>query len=389
MLRQILHLWIDGFPVAVERLRDGSLRKKPVVVCARYSPRSLIFSASCEARTEGVFKGMVLTEALKRCKRLVVLPPDEKLYQKAGEEISRVMTRFSPLVEAGHYGQFYVDLTGTQRLFGHVEDSAFRIRREIYNAVELAGPIGIGSNKLISSVASRVVSCHGDLCAVPFGSEASFLAPLRVRMLPAVRSHVESVLLDELNIRFVQQLTGISVVQLATVLGRLGPLLYRQARGIDNRPVRPPCSQPFILEEKTLEEDTNDDGALSSILYGMVEQACRQMRQQELLPRTVWLHLRYSDGFDVTRCLRLKHPRTTDPQLFRILEPFFFKTNERRQRVRYLSVTFTDLEGMPSQLSLFETLEKVRKEENLIQTLDKIYAKYGEGAVRFGRVMHG
>ena len=270
MNRHILHLRVDGFPVAVERLRDASLRNRPVVICARHSPRSLIFSASPEARKEGIREGLPLTKALRRCRGLVVCPPDEDMYRKASGEISRVLEGYSPLVESGHWGRFYVDMTGTRRIFGDVQDSAFSIRSGVRDSVGLEGTLGIGSNKLVSGVAARVVETHGDLYAVPSGSEASFLAPLRVRMLPAVRVRKDRTMLEEFNIRIVRQLASLSILQLTSVFGKRGVLLHRQALGIDESPVRPPASKPFVLEEKTLDEDTNDDDVLLGVLFGMM-----------------------------------------------------------------------------------------------------------------------
>jgi len=389
MDRSIVHLRIDAFPVAVERLRDPSLLNKPVVVCARHSPRSLIYAASPEARSEGVWEHLPLTAALKRCRRLVVLPPDELLYRRAGERICRVLDRYSPLVEPGQWGRFFLDMTGTARLFGDAQDSAFRIRREVSEAVRLNATMGIGSNKLVSGVAARVVSACGDLYTVPSGSEASFLAPLRVRMLPAVRLRTERELLGEFNIRFVHQVAGLSPGQLAAVFGKFGVFLHRQARGIDYAPVRPPLSKPFVLQEINLDEDTNDDPVLLGLFYGMIEKACFQMRIQKVLPKTVWLHLRYSDGMDMTRRRKITHPVWIDSLMYRILEPFFLKVNERRQRVRYMSLTFTDLFPVPDQLSLFDPPEADQKPEHLISALDSIRKKFGEEAIAFGRTQNG
>ncbi|MCJ7813320.1 hypothetical protein MUP95_08415, partial [bacterium] len=188
MNRNIVHLRIDGFPVAVERLRDTSLKEKPVVVCSRHSPRSLISSSSREARREGVWEGLPLTKALQHCRRLIVLPPDERLYRQTENQVIHLLERYSPLVESGHWGRFYMDMTGTARLFGNVQNSAFRIQREVFTSIGLRNTLGAGSNKLVSSIAARVVESHGDLYAVPFGSEASFLAPLRAKILPAVHN---------------------------------------------------------------------------------------------------------------------------------------------------------------------------------------------------------
>jgi DNA polymerase-4 len=386
MIRNILHLRIEAFHVVVERLKDSSLTGKPVAVCPRHSPRSLILSASPEARQEGVSEGLTLTRALQRCRNLIVIPPNEPLYRKANEEIIHVLERYSPLVEPGYPGRFYVDMTGTSRLFGAFRNSASHIRREVYESANMEGTLGIGSSKLVSGVAAKVVSSYGDFYAVPPGSEASFLAPLRVGILPSVRSRTERELLDEFNIRLVRQLAGIAQGQLIAVFGKFGVLLHQQAMGIDETPVRPPCAKPFVLEERTLDEDTNDDGILEGILYGMVEKTCRRMRTKKVLPGTVWFHLRYADGVDITRCFRLRRPTTTDPLLFRTLEPLFLKTNERRQRVRYLSITFTDLVFPPAQLSLFKMPLASVKEESLAVALDKIRSKYGDEAIQWARI---
>ena len=340
---------------------------------------------SREARREGVFRGLPLTKALQRCRRMVVLPPDEGRYRKAAQEISRLLERYSPLVEWNPWGRFYVDMTGTGRLFGGMQNSAFQIRREIQAAMGFMGTLGIASNKLVSGVAARVVESHGDLYAVPRGSEASFLAPLRIGVLPAVRARKDRALLDEFNIRFVEELTTFSATQLTAVFGRRGILLHRQAMGIDERPVRPPESKPFVLEERTLEEDTNDDGLLLGILYGMMERACSRMRRKGFVARTLWLHLRHSDGMDITRRLRFQDPSTTDLLLFQEVEPFFLKTAFRRQRVGYLSLTFTDLLVPIAQLTLFQAASSHRKEEALVSALDTIRTRYGERAVGWGR----
>jgi DNA polymerase-4 len=384
MHRHILHLRFDAFPVAVERLRDASLRNKPVVICSRHSPRSLIFSASPEARTEGVFDGQPLAQALKCCRRLLILPPDEILYRRAIQTVDQVLERFSPLVETGRSGRFFVDMSGTSRLMGDIQDSAWHIRQAVQESVHLPGILGIGSNKLVSNVAARVAAHHSDLCAVPWGSEASFLAPLKVRLLPTVRSRIEEALLSEFNIQRNGQLAAIPVMQLASVFGRLGPLLHRQALGIDHAPVLPPDTRPFFLEETTLPDDTNDDSVLTGLLYGMTERACVRMRRQDAVPHTVWLHLRYSDGTDITRHLKLKAP-AIDPLLFRILEPFYLKTNFRRQRIRYLGLTFTDIEFSPGQLGLFDSPPEQAREERLVEALDRLRGKYGEHAVQWGR----
>jgi len=386
MNRTVLHMRIDGFPVAVERLRDSSLRGRPVVVCPRHSPRSLVFSASAEARREGVWEGQPLTLALKRCRRLVVLPPDEKLYARAGAAIVKVLSDYSPLVEPGRWGRFYVDMSGMERLFGSLQDAAFRMRREVAEQLRLPGTLGLGANKLVSGAAARVIQSHGDLYTVPQGSEASFMAPLRVQRLPAINNRKDRELLRELNLHHVHEVADLSLMQLAAVFGKRAAVLHRQALGIDDRPVQAPSSKPFVLEEETLAEDSNDDALLLGLIHLMMERACRRMRQQGLLPRTVWMHIRHADGVDVTRRMKLPQPTVTDRLLFPSIQGLYLKCSARRHRVRYLSLTFTDLILPTQQMMLFDLPSENPKEEALVTALDRIRQQYGMMAVGWGRM---
>jgi len=385
MKRNILHLRVDSFPVAVERLKYPSLKNKPVVICARHTPRSLIYSASPEARQEGVYEGLPLTKALKRCRRLTVRSPNERLYQRAGEQIARLLGAYSPLIEPDRWGQFYVDMSGTGRLLGALQDSAYQIRREVRDGLRLISTLGIGSNKLVSGVAARLIQSHGDLYTVPPGSEASFLAPLRVQMLPAIHNRKDRTLLQELNIRQIQQLAKLSMLQLAVVFRKRAPLLHKQALGIDYRPVLPPAAKSFVLEEETLDDDTNDDGILLGRLYRLMELACQRMRAQNVIPRTGWLHLRHSNGIDITRRLRLKAPTNIDLLLFSELEPLYMNAAARRQRIRYMSLTFTDLVQPDAQLTLFETPVHPR-EEKLALAMDAIRTRFGD-KIAWGRTL--
>jgi hypothetical protein len=124
---------------------------------------------------------------------------------------------------------------------------------------------------------------------------------------------------------------------------------------------------------------------LLGIVYEMMERACSRMRMKGVAARTLWLHLRHSDGFDITRRLKFRDPSPTDPLLFREIEPFFLKSAFRRQRIGYLSLTFTDIFVPTAQLALFQTRVAHPKPEALVSALDAIRSRYGERAVEWGR----
>jgi DNA polymerase-4 len=384
VLRRILHFRIVSFAVTVARVQDASLRGRPVLVASGKGPRSVVLAVSEEARTDGVWQGLPLPEALRRCRQARILAPDPDLYARASGAVTSVLARFTPMVEPVRGGRFFADLTGTHRLFGEAVDVAARIQKEIGEGLRLPANAGVAANKLVSGVAARVLRPVG-LCDVPPGQEESFLRPVAVRNLPAVSSGVEGRLLSDLNVIHVGQLAILPVPLLVTVFGRTGILLHRQARGLDEAPVRPPARAPGV-EETTpaLPEDTNDDVTLQAALYVLVEKGCRRLRRMGVSAGEAILSARYSDGVATSRRLKLRTPLNRDLSLFHCLRPVFEEVVARRGRVRSMTLRLTRLGATPVQMSLFPEQDPSR-ESSLMAALDRLRSRYGESAVFTGR----
>lgn len=383
MIRSIVHLHIPAFPVAVERARSARLRARPVIVGPASSPRGRVVAASFEAYEAGIRRGMPLSRAVRQCRSAVVVNPDRQLYAYVSRRIAEKLLSFSPAVEPVRYGHFFVDLSGTRRLFGHVVDCAARIRRAVEDELDLPGAVGVARNKLVSSVAARVIRSGLQLCDVPTGSEAQFLAPLDVRVLPSVPGVAET-LVEDLNVRLVLELASIRLAHLARLFGSQGVLLYKEARGIDESPVRPPRREPSVLVEETLARDTNDDQALLMVLYRLTERAAEALRQKRAVPRSLTVYLKYSDEFDVTRTSPLDSWSSLDGALRRSVEHIFFKACTRRQRVRHLSLEFTRLSPGERQMALFAGGSQDR--EALVgRAVDLLRERFGTSAIIPGR----
>ncbi len=385
MERQILHLRVASFPVAVYRVKDPSLRSRPLIVSAGRGERGMVLSVSDEARGEGARPGMTLPEALRWCRRALVLPPDPILFERAEKALAEVLARFSPLVEPVRGGRLFADLTGTGRLLGPAVDVARRAQKEIERRLRLGPNAGLGANKLVSGVAAQVLEPVSLLDIQP-GREADFLSPLAVRHLPAVDPRVEGRLLEDLNIRKVKELTAVDLAHLGLAFGAKGITLYRQARGIDESPVRPPdraLTAEATEADETLPEDTNDDAALLACLFGLVERCGARLRKLGLPAGEAHLTTRYSDGVAVSRKTSVSPPSARDLTLFSRLRPLFEQTVERRGRVRYLRVRFTKL--APAQMSLFGDPLETEREPALIAALDRIRGRFGGTSILFGR----
>src|SRR3989454_1777945 len=277
MDRSVLHVDIAAFPVAVERVIDRGLRGRPVVVVPPGSARAPVLVASQEAAREGVRTGMPLPVALRRCPGVMVLHPNEALYRRATGAVRALLGGYSPLVEPAAPGQTFLDLTGTSRLFGAAQDAAARIRREIEARLRLRPTVGLATSKLVSRVAARVIRPDG-LCDVFPGSEAPFLAPLPIGLLPGARGTTRERLLD-LNVGRVADLLRFSQAQLLVAFGAQGGRLRCQALGIDASPVRPPEAATAVVEEETLAEDSNEEAALLRALFDLCERSGVRLRR--------------------------------------------------------------------------------------------------------------
>jgi len=385
--RQILHLRVASFPVAVYQVKDPSLRRRPLAVSAGRGPRAVVVSVSEEARQEGIRSGMMLADARHRCRRLLVLPPDPFLFERAERALGEIVTRFSPVVEPVRGGRFFLDLTGTGRLMGPPVDTARRIQKEVAERLRLGPNAGLGINKLVSGVAARVRRPVSLLDVLP-GQEEGFLSPLAVRHLPAVDPAIEGRLLDELNIRKVVDLRAIDLTDLSLAFRSRGVALYRQARGIDESPVRPPERTPSVEEDETLADDTNDDAALLGCLFALVERCGARMRKQGRAAGQARLAARYTDGVSVGRAVTLAPPAVSDAALWGALRPLFERVVARRGRVRYLLVRLEKLSvpaAAQAQMSLFDAETETERDAGLTRALDRIRGRFGETSVDYGR----
>ena len=381
--RSVLYVDITAFAVSVEAVLEPRLRGRPVVVAVQKASRALVYASSCEARQLGIHRGMPLHEARKRCRDLVVLPPNEPLYARATRAMLDILGHYSPVIEPVRYGHAFLDVTGTQRLFGSAVDAAARAQREIRESLRLEATVGVATNKLVSKVASDVTKPRG-LQNVRPGYEERFLSPLPVRYLPGVgRRTLEQ--LDELNVRLIRELAILPLSHLTHLFGRRGVQLHQWAHGIDPRPVQPPVRRPIITEEDTLPEDSNQLFTLRALLFRLVERGCRRLRRYGVTTQRLSLHLRYSDNRDAQGETRLAFPGQMEFEIYPVAEEMLRRLLTRRVRVRSLRLQFKDLRPPSGQLDLFP--RETGRLERLVAAVDRIRDRFGENAVRYAHTL--
>jgi DNA polymerase-4 len=379
MERHILHVNIASFFIAVARAVQPRLLSYPVTVATPGGDRRLLLDISQEARQAGLWKGMLLTAAKRRCPELVVLDPCPELYGRAQAAILQEIDRLSPRVEPAGPGHFFVDLTGTARLWGISIDLADRLRKVIKDKFRLDPAIGLARNKLVSKIATRVIKPAG-LCEVMTGGEADFMAPLPLHYLPGL-DHKLAVMLQQINLRAIGDLVAFPADAFYEAFGQKAFEIRTLAQGIDHTPVRERTApEPSIQEEYVLECQTNNDRVIEGALFRIVSQGGLTLRKMGLGATRLELSIRYADGVVRQRNLQVDMPLCGDLSLYENFLHLLRKVYTRRVRLARLSIRLLQLSFPYGQLDLFG---KITRERNLMKALDALRTKFGPDIITF------
>jgi DNA polymerase IV len=382
MDRTIVHFDIPDFYTTLEELRHPELKNHPVVL-AEPHPRAPLQGINAIARLEGLKEGMVLSHARRLCRRIQVIPPDHRFYREQHDEILKMLGYFSPLIEGTLLGHYFIDLTGTRRLWGPASDTVYRMEKELKKRESVLACAGLAHNKLVSQVAAKVIP-PGDMSAVFPGEEASFLAPLPVHFLPGVGPKTSS-LLDDFNIQCISELATLPEDSFSSVFGRQGLRLIQFARGIDSTPVIPSRKASVLSVDRILDRDEIDRDRLTAILFQQVEEAAWMLRRCNRNARVFSLEIRYADGISIQGHNSLGVLSSNlDLILFNSIEALFLRLFTRRIALRRISLEFREL-SMPSrQLSLFETDSEAKRMQ---EAIDRVRRRFGRGAISWGKTV--
>lgn len=367
--RNVIHLDLDAFFVAVECKRDARLKGKPLIIGGS-SRRGVVAACSYETRKFGVHSAMPMYLALQLCPDAKVISGDMEAYSQASHEVTQVIAAEAPAFEKSSIDEFYIDASGMDRYFG-----AFKWAKELRKkiAVESGLPISLGMsvNKLVSKVATAEFKPNAEKQIVA-GEEGNFLDPLAVEKIPMVGKQTASFLYD-MGVRTVRTLREMPIQFLVSAFGKNGFSLWNKARGIDTSPVVPYSEQKSISTECTFENDTIDVKKLKNILIAMVEKVAFNLRDQKKLASCVTVKIRYANFDTETKQVQIPYT-SSDHVLLRVVQELFEKLYSRRMLLRLVGVRLSGLVHGNHQISLFDdTAENI----NLYQAIDHIKHKHG------------
>lgn len=389
--RFILHLNVADFAVAVERVADSTLRRRPVIVAPLQAARAAVYDMSDEAYHAGVRKGMLLSQAVRCCRSARVVPPRFDLYRRAMTAFAGEAGSYSPALEYGtEDGHLFLDITGTHRLFGAAPDVGWRLRRQMRSKFAIDPIWSLAANKLVAKVGSRLVKPRGEYI-VADGEEQRFLAPLALHLLPGL-SDGERQRLAEFNIVRVGQLASLSRTQLYGVFGRRAERLFEISRGIDDGVVTTGSArEPVIEKEHIFADDTADRRIIGGVIGCLAVQLGLHLRSIRMAARRVVLSLSYSDGGRVVRQTTVRQGVSDDGSLQRLALQAMQRGLTRRIRIRSCRLACDRLHRISPQLLLFSEIaggtsgrDGGQRGEKLQAALDAVRCRFGSEAIRTG-----
>ena len=375
--RAIVHLDADAFFASVEQAADVKLRGKPVAVGGE--KRGIIASASYEARQFGIYTPMPTVRARRLCPKLIVLPGDYEKYERFSRWMFSYAYDFTPEVEIGSIDEGYLDLTGARK---PPADVANTLRRAIRQSLKISISEGVGSNKLISQIASKLKKPSVFL-VVPNGREIPFLHPLANSWLPGIGPRTSD-RLNSAGLTRIGQIAATPTDLLSLLLGKSAVQIKQFANARDDRPVvREAAPAKSYSQQETFVADTTDEIFVEATLRRMADELMPKVRQDGKSIRTVTVRVRYNDMAEDQRSENLSEPTDLESGLYSRLRPMLRQAWKRRVSLRMVSLKFSNLyDGFCRlELPLYTDTQQHEARRRLSRVIDELRATYGRSVI--------
>jgi len=380
MNRIILHIDMNAFFASVEQQADPTLKGKPVIVGTGLGLRGVVSTSSYEARCYGVKSGMPLREALKLCPYAVLIPVDPVKYESVSRRVMDIFFRYTPLVEVFSVDEAFLDVTGSLRLFGSVENIVDKIKTDIKKELGVTCSVGMGPNKLLAKLASGMDKPDG-FARIMEEDVPPLSSKLPVSELCGIGPGLTKSL-ERLNIITMKNLAECDEEILVNRYGIIGRKLHLMGQGKDPSPVMP----YFHYEDAksmghsiTFKEDISDLTTLKRILLWLSEKVGRRLRKAKMRGKKVTIVIRYSDFSTVSKGRSILQFINDGYKIykcgFEIMKSFLMP----ERYVRLIGVSVSRLVKGIYEPDIFEDFEK---QERLLNVIDRINDRFGEFTIK-------
>jgi len=374
MDRLILHIDMDAFFISVEQRDNPALLGKPAAVCGSLS-RSVVTSATYEARPYGIRAGMSTQEAKRRCPQLILVAGDHSKYTKTSARVFTLLKKYTPVVEVASIDEAYLDVTQSLLLFQSPLHIAQSVKDQIRESEQLTCSIGVAPNKLLAKLGSGLKKPDG-LVLIQKEEVEEALKDLPVSKLYGIGPKLTEAL-HSIGIFTCSQMGRVPISVLTKRFGAIGQGLHEMGLGIDDSPVVPFDEEgdaKSISHSVTLEEDTSDPNMLRRVLLQLSERVSRRMRREGLYGKRIAVTVRYSDFFTFSKQKTLSKGMNSGNEIFKDASEIFESISHPKP-IRLLGVGMSLLVKKGFQLDLFE---KRDKKDNLLKAMDRVNERFGD-----------
>lgn len=366
--KRIFHVDLDAFYASVEQREYPEYRNKPVVIGAAPGGRGVVSTCSYEARKYGIHSAMPISIARRRCPAAVFLPVRMKLYQEISAEIMDIFTEFTPDICQISIDEAFLDMTGTDRLFGNVTETGQLIKSAVKERTGLTISIGAAGSRFLAKLASDFGKPDG-LWIVEEGGEIEFLDMLELKDIWGLgKKTLEK--LNDLNINSVSALRSFNEKSLTGIFGKsAGNFLFRACRGIDIDMYSTAAKSNSISNETTFQVDVNDRDILEKVLLELSHHIMFRAMKEKKKSRTVCLKLRFSDFSSTTARKTFTHYLGSAEEIYKSSIELLNSRWNGSSAIRLIGTGLMSLEpeGSPEQPELFESdFEKKKRVEKAV-----------------------
>lgn len=370
-----LHVDLDAFFASVEQLDHPEYRGKPVIVGGKPEDRrSVVSTASYEARVFGVHSAMPTSQAFKLCPQGIFVHGRMERYSQISYTIMQILKNYSPDVDQMSIDEAFLDITGTEKLFGPPEIVAQKIKDDIKKQTGLTVSIGLAQSKYHAKIASDINKPDGFYCVKP-GTEENFILNLPLKKVFGIGTKT----LEKLNncgIKTTRDIHEKTIDWLQFMCGdNQGRFLYNVVRGkFDDERFGKESKSHSISAETTFAYDVTDCYTLETVILNLAYSIIFRLLKEQGYSRTAFVKIRYEDFSTVTIQQTFDKNIITLDNYYDILKELFEKKWEKNRGVRLIGIGLDNIEkeDKPMQQELFDDgSEKKQKVEKAILSMSQ------------------
>lgn len=377
--RKIIHLDMDAFYASIEERDNPEIVGKPVIVGSLPGTRGVVSTCNYVAREYGVRSAMSTAEAYRRCPKAIFIKPHFKKYIEASDKVHSIMADYTDKIEFVSLDEGYMDVTGSELIFGSAENIAKEIQKRVYETVGVTCSVGVGYSMMSAKCASEEKKPNGFYV---IDSQEAFFELMKDRPVGELYGIGAKTAekLTKMGIKTVGQLAVTSAKRLVS-LGTMGADIVNHAKGIDNREVVAGALPKSIGREVTFLKDTLDRELLCDTLLLLSNDVSYRLFRRGMWGKTVTVKIKFSDMKSITRSQSGEFIRGCS-QIYNTAKKILDK-QQLPKAVRLIGVTVSNLTSTPYEQLSFEGEAKVgTKEKALGDTMLKIKNEFGKNILK-------